>query len=418
MAKFLFSMIVSNDLGPVSRLLPIADILRNHGHSVAFCNRAAAPKKIIEQAGFTNFPVQPSLTPRIFPDAFTPKIWNGNQGMAYEGFLDLDYVRALVEDYRQVINQYDPDIVVDTWNQAACVASKAAGKPLVTIIQADLHPDGGGLIWWEDPPDNLPDPIPVINQVLEELNLPLLKKKVEELFIGDLVLVVGTPETDPLPPDSMVTYIGPLNLPGKDGDLPDWIDRLPDDQPLIWVYSGNPRYGPNPSIADSIIVIRASVRSLADEQVQVVLTTGHQPLPEEFSGNLPLNFHFTDYVPGFAMAKRADLIIHHGGHGTSLTGLSAGTPAIVIPTYSERESNARRIALLGAGEFVLPTEGANNEKQISFASFKEKVFKVLNNPSYAQASGRVAENMAQYGGPVQAAKLIEEICVEISRLKE
>jgi len=48
------------------------------------------------------------------------------------------------------------------------------------------------------------------------------------------------------------------------------------------------------------------------------------------------------------MAERSDLLIHHGGYGSCQTGLVTGTPAVIIPTYAERESNARRIAALGA----------------------------------------------------------------------
>jgi UDP:flavonoid glycosyltransferase YjiC (YdhE family) len=71
--------------------------------------------------------------------------------------------------------------------------------------------------------------------------------------------------------------------------------------------------------------------------LQVVLTTGHQPLPNEV-GALPSNFRHAPYVPGLAMARRSDLMVHHGGHGSLVTGLSAGTPAVIVPTYSERET--------------------------------------------------------------------------------
>ena len=37
-------------------------------------------------------------------------------------------------------------------------------------------------------------------------------------------------------------------------------------------------------------------------------------------------------------------MVHHGGHSSVMTGLSAGTPAVIISTSTERESNARRPA--------------------------------------------------------------------------
>ena len=49
-------------------------------------------------------------------------------------------------------------------------------------------------------------------------------------------------------------------------------------------------------------------------------------------------------------------MIHRGGHGSTLTALAAGTPALIFPTYSERESNARRVVALDAGSVLFPKE--------------------------------------------------------------
>ena len=406
MAKILLSMIVTNDLCPVSRLLPIAQELSKRGHDLVFCNPEKAPSLIIQEAGFKNMPVVPSQSPTVFPSEFSAEIWNGNQFWSYFGFLDIDFVRAIAQDYVKVMEEFYPNIIVDTWGLPACLAAKILRKPLVTIAQADNHPDGKGLIWWRQAPPNLPDPVPVVNEVLAEHGLPPLKEKIEELFLGDMVLVVGTPETDQLPDKSRVTYIGPLQLKSNIANLPNWILELPTDQPLVWVYSGNPRYGDGPSFADSIVIIRACVEVLGNEKIQVVLTTGHQPLPEEFS-NLPPNIHFVSYVPGFALAQKSDLVIHHGGHGSYLTGLSAGTPAIIVPTISERESSARRLSSMGAGEFVLPSTDESGEKVISLDEFRNKVWRVLGDASYRQNAQRVARKMKEYGGAIQAADLIE-----------
>lgn len=48
----------------------------------------------------------------------------------------------------------------------------------------------------------------------------------------------------------------------QEARLPEWIDALGRDKPLIWVYSGNPRYAHAPTPIDSIVVIRAAIESL------------------------------------------------------------------------------------------------------------------------------------------------------------
>ena len=126
--------------------------------------------------------------------------------------------------------------------------------------------------------------------------------------------------------------------------------------------------------------------------MQVVLTTGYQQIPPEFH-DLPSNFHHAAYLSGPAMAARCDLLVHHGGHSSVMTGLAAGTPAVILPTISERKSNARRVASLGAGEVVLPTEGPDGE------------------PKYRQAAQRVADAMRDLGGITEAADRIERLAI-------
>ena len=91
-----------------------------------------------------------------------------------------------------------------------------------------------------------------------------------------------------------------------------------------------------------------------------------------------------------------------------MTTLKAGTPAVIIPTIRERESNARRLASLGAGEVVMPVNGADGEKLVDVAEVRMKVKRVLNEPSYRQSAKRVAESMRHFGGASAAAERIEE----------
>jgi UDP:flavonoid glycosyltransferase YjiC (YdhE family) len=113
------------------------------------------------------------------------------------------------------------------------------------------------------------------------------------------------------------------------------------------------------------------------------------------------------------MAARCDLMMHHGGHSSVMTGLSAGTPAVIIPTITERESNARRLAALGAGEVVMPSNGADGEKHIDVADFRAKVNRILNEPSCRNSALRIAESVHQYGGAREAADRIERFADDL-----
>ena len=352
---FLFTTLPTNDLGLLTRSLPVARELSEQGHSVRFCSPASAPSRLIADAGFDNLlPRHPlfdlmatdqslrglvglitsggwkrrhhslyrflrELIPAL-PFKGAPKtaeVWNMDQAGALMGMLNEGFVRANVESLRELIVASKADVVVDFWNPFAVIGTRAAGKPLVTVIQSDAHPNSSGFIWWKPAPENLPSPVAVVNRVLARYGLASIRK-LEELSVGDLTLVVGTPETDPLPAGSDVTYIGPILWQKQGAELPGWIRERSRERPLIWVYSGNPRYASGGEVLDSAVVLQTCIVALGGEEVDVVVTTGHHEFPREMLP-LPANFRHEPYLPGLAMAEQSDLLIHHGGYGSCQT---------------------------------------------------------------------------------------------------
>ena len=443
MAKFLFTTLPTNDLGLLTRSLPIARELQSRGHRTLFCSPARAPSQLIAEAGFENLvprhPIYdlmgtgqnlrslvefiasgrhkrrygnlvnflkqliPALPIKSAPQ--TREVWNFDHTGAIMGMLNTGFVYANCEALKNTIADSAADVVVDFLNPFAVIAARALRKPLVTVIQGNFHPESGGFIWWKPTPSKIPTSVPTVNKVLAGYGLPSVHA-LEELCVGDLTLSVGTPETDPLPETANVTYVGAVLWQTDKAQLPDWFARLSKEKPVIWVYSGNPRYAGTNDIFDSMVVLQACVAALANEDVQVVLTTGHHPLPKEVLP-LPTNFHHESYVPGLAMAERSDLLIHHGGYGSCQTGLYAGKPAVIMPTFSERESNARRIAALGAGAIVF-VDMTPGEKRVNVDELRATVRRVLTDPSFRDNARQIGERLRSYGGASQAADLIEE----------
>jgi UDP:flavonoid glycosyltransferase YjiC (YdhE family) len=441
--RYLFTTLPTDDLGLLARSLPIAQALTKSGHSICFCSPARAPSRLIADAGFENvlprhplfdlLATDPSLRGLVslltsgrwkqrhrslfrflrelipaLPLKSAPRsadVWNMDQAGALMGMLNEGFVRANVQSLRDLMVTTASDVVVDFWNPFAVIAARAEKRPLVTVIQSDAHPGSQGFIWWKQAPPNLSSPVPVVNRVLSGLGLPSVRR-LEELCVGDLTLVVGTPETDPLPIGSDVIYIGAALWQKHDATLPDWIMSRDRRRPLIWVYSGNPRYASGGQTLDSAVVLQASIAALRHEDVQVVLTTGHHAMLEEM---LPLPAHFCHeaYLPGLAMAEQADLLIHHGGYGSCQTGLYMGTPAVIIPTFSERESNARRVASLGAG-VIVPVKLVKGVKHVDVTVLRDAVREVLGSPRYAEGARRAGSQLRKYGGAEAAARLIED----------
>ncbi len=404
--KVLFTTLPSNDLGLLARTVPVASELAKLGYQVAYCNPAPAPGKLIADAGLDNLTPPPWPIPSGFAPS-TMEVWNLGHFYALVGFLDENFVRGSTAAMMEMMTEYGADVVVDSWNISACLAAKALRRPLVSIIQGDLHPSNRGFVWWKEPPPDVPSPLPGLNKVLSEHGLASVGKS-EELHIGDMTLVAGTPDTDPIEDGADAVYVGPILWQQPDPALPAHIEALGRDRPLIWVYTANPTYGPVAPWADSMVLLRGCLEVLPDVDADVVLTSGHQQLPDDVLSALPTNFHYEAYVPGLLMAEKSDLLIHHGGHGSSMTGLLAGTPAVIVPTYSERESNARRVAGLGAGAVVTPVEGASGGKELSVEELGTKVRQVLSDPSFTTSAKEVSERTRRYGGASKAARLIDD----------
>jgi len=442
MKRLLFTTLPSNDLGLLTRSLPIANQLAKNGYDIAFSSPAKAPEKLIAEAGFKNLiPRHPLFfisfdmlswkgLPKLFrsesiksefgnsfnfiielikslPLKFAPassEVWNMDHAAAMAGMMNKNFVKSHCIAMINLINELDPDAILDFWNPFACIAAKYLNKPLITIIQADAHPANPGLIWWKKPHSNIPSALPTINKVLSGFGLQTINK-MENLNLGDLTLIVGTPETDPLPDGSEGEFIGPILWQNSNEQLPAWFSDLKDGKPIIWVYSGNPRYAPKGTALDSEIIISSCIEALADESVHIILTTGHHKLPKSYLP-LPKNFTFASYIPGITLANKCDLLIHHGGYGSCQTGLFTGTPAVIIPTFSERESNARRIADLGAGEIVIPFTNQTGVKQIDLDDFKSKVKQVLSTNRYNENAIKLSKLLKSYGGTNQAVSLI------------
>jgi len=445
MAKLLLTTLPTNDLGLLARSLPIARELAERGHEVVFSSPAPAPSRLIAEAGLRN--VAPShalldlartglgarrvarfLWTRGYRDRhrslwrflaeLVPALpwrsagpsgltWNMDHAAARMGMLNEGFVRAMVGALRELIEVEAPDLVVDFWNPLAVLAARSLGLPVVTVIQADAHPASAGFVWWKPAPPDLPTAVPVVNRVLRSYRLPEVRS-LSELCLGERTLVVGTPETDPLPRGADVSYIGPALWQTEDAPLPGWAGELARDRPVVWVYSGNPRYGSSAGALDSEVILHASVAALGGSTTQVVLSTGHHPLPASL-GPLPQNFRFVPFVPGLAMAARSDLLIHHGGYGSCQTGLMAGKPAVILPTYSERESNARRIAALGAGVLVeVTTRG--KRKSVDAKALRRAVQQVLDEPRFTARARELGDHLRAYGGPAYAATIIEGVC--------
>jgi len=218
-------------------------------------------------------------------------IWDMDHAGAMMGMLNEGFVRANCEAFKELIESCDANIIVDFWNPFAVLSARAIKKPIVTVIQANAHPDSGGFIWWRARPPNVPTPVSVMNRVLADYGLPPITR-LADLSIGDLTLVVGAPETDPLPETADVRYVGAIPWESENATLPEWINALSGNKPVVWVYSGNPQFW-RPQQRHPC-ASTASARQPRPDQIAIARGTASPQLP---AGSFPEGFRTTAPVP-------------------------------------------------------------------------------------------------------------------------
>jgi sterol 3beta-glucosyltransferase len=73
-----------------------------------------------------------------------------------------------------------------------------------------------------------------------------------------------------------------------------------------------------------------------------------------YKGILPFNIHLVESVPHTWLFPKMKMLIHHGGAGTTATGLTAGKPTIIIPHNADQPAWGKRVFELGVGSKPIP----------------------------------------------------------------
>lgn len=222
-----------------------------------------------------------------------------------------------------------------------------------------------------------------------------------QTFLGQmpLYLVPSTPELDyhrrDLPPS--VHYVGPLVWNKHSGEPPPaWLTELPANQPLVHVSEGTMHAG-------RPLVLRAAARGLANLPLQVVMTSGKERDPSSLNlGPIAPNVRIERWVPHSDLLPRTDVMVTTGGGSTVVAGVQAGVPMVVVPTQWDKPENAQRVVEAGVGLRLAP-------RHCTPQRLRAAVERILGDDSFRENARRMGATFARYGGPEQAARLIENL---------
>lgn len=213
-----------------------------------------------------------------------------------------------------------------------------------------------------------------------------------------LTLVPSCPEFDyerhDLPPS--VHYVGPCEWYPPPEEPEDWLAALPRDKPWVHVSEGT-IYAQDP------VLLRATIQALADLPVQLLVTTGKHRDPARLNlGPLPPNVVVKAWITHGVLLPLLDVMVTHGGGGTIVASLSAGVPMVVVPLMWDQPENAQRVVAASAGVML-------SQARCTPRWMRAAVERVLADPAYRHNARRLAGHMQRYGGPPQAAALLEQL---------
>ena len=136
-------------------------------------------------------------------------------------------------------------------------------------------------------------------------------------------------------------------------------------------------------------VLTTAIEGLAGLGTPVVVATGEVPL-----GPQPAHVTAEAWVPQAAAISQADLVVHHGGSGTTLGALAAGVPQLVLPQGADQFANAEALVASGAAVRLLPAE-------LSAEAVAEQARKAS---SCRDAARAIAEEIAAMPSPDEVAR--------------
>jgi UDP:flavonoid glycosyltransferase YjiC (YdhE family) len=131
------------------------------------------------------------------------------------------------------------------------------------------------------------------------------------------------------------------------GALPDWWDGS--RSPLVYVSFGTV-LGHMSMAADAY---RVALRAVASIDARVLLTVGAR-FDASLLGPTPGNVHVEPWVDQADVLEHAEVVLCHGGSGTTFGALAAGVPVVIVPLFADQFANGSQVARSGAG-IVLDT---------------------------------------------------------------
>ncbi|MBB6421386.1 activator-dependent family glycosyltransferase [Streptomyces sp. AK010] len=146
--------------------------------------------------------------------------------------------------------------------------------------------------------------------------------------------------------------------------------------------------------------------ALTGLDVEVVATVSAGA--REGLGPVPDRVRLVEFVPMQPLLATCSAIVHHGGFGSLCTAALQGVPQLVLPYDCDEPVLAERLAARG-GALALHATRATAD------GIRERVRRLLTEPSFARCAEDVRRELAAVPGPHQLVKRLEDLAARHRR---
>ncbi len=174
-------------------------------------------------------------------------------------------------------------------------------------------------------------------------------------------------------------------------DLLDFLDAGPSP---VYVGFGS-MAGRNPQQ-----LARTVIEALQRAEVRGIVATGWGGLNPE---TLPDSILKIENVPHDWLFPRVSAVVHHGGAGTTASGLRAGRPSVIVPFFGDQPFWGYLVHTLGAGTKPIPRKKLNAD-QLAVA-----IREAISNPDLQKSAEDIGIKIRQEDGVCNATAVIEKI---------
>ena len=371
-------------VGHLLPLFPVARAARDRGHEVVIAGGASL-MSIIAGAGFRHETVGPATIGEMFaglPDLSGLPARERALVTMPKVFCER-IAPAIADGVSELIDHWRPDVIVhEDMDFGSGIVAEQEGIPHVVVQVTAWRPKiqaiGKAALGPLRERHGLPRDVPP-------------EGLYGRLFLTTRPLALRDPEA-PLP--VVTAELRPIADDREAGDDATSQDAFPrrDGRTRVAVTLGTVN---NAQVA----LMRTLMDGAVAAGAHVVVALGADP---KSLSPVPPGVVVHAYIPMSRLLPAADIVVYHGGSGTMLAALAAGTPMVIVPLAADQPDNGDRCEAAGVARILSPVG-------IDAAVVSESIKAIVADLGYRRGADEIAAEIAAMPGPGSAVERIESI---------